>query len=387
MTITNLPQGTAQNTISLRLGHPDSATLLTPEFQAAMQSAFSHANAYTALAYGSEQGSRSLIEFLVERINRAQGLSVQHDQLMIVSGSTHAVDMITRLCAKPKGVVLVEAPTYADSLHIFRDHQVELYGVPMDESGLLIPALEGLLARLNADKKLPAFFYTIPNFHNPTGITSSENRRIKVLQLAQEYGFFIVEDDVYGELSFAGETEETNPRSYLALSGGKSVLSIGSFSKTLAPGLRLGWLVGSSEMIEEFVNCGTTQMGGGASPLTAHIVAEYCRQGYWESHIASLRQLYKQRCDTMLNALQHYMPPDVVWTHPAGGFFAWLTLPQHMLAEQVKQAAEKQGVLVTAGSGFFINPADGKHNLRLAFSFAAPEDIETGVRILGQVMR
>jgi 2-aminoadipate transaminase len=382
LTVTDLLQGTAYSAISLRLGHPDPATLLTQEFQAAIQSAFSQRNAYTALQYGPEKGTHSLIEFLLNRINHTQGLDLQNDQLMIVGGSTHAVDMITRLYARPDGVVLVEAPTYADALHIFRDHQVELYSIPMDENGLLISALEDLLTRLKANGKSPTFLYTIPNFHNPTGITSSEERRIGVLQLARDYGFLIVEDDVYGELSFEGMT----PRSYFVLSDGTGVLSIGSFSKTLAPGLRLGWLIGSPESIERCVNCGTTQMGGGASPFTAHVVAEYCRLGHWEPHIRGLRVLYKQRCERMLNALNHYMPSGVNWTQPRGGFFLWLTLPHNMLALQVKRAAEERGLLVTAGDGFFVDPADGDHNLRLAFSFAAPEDIETGVRVLSQVM-
>jgi DNA-binding transcriptional MocR family regulator len=380
--MSNLPQGTTLSTISLRLGHPDPTTLLTPEFQTAMQTVFSQPNAYTTLQYGPEQGTRSLIEFLIERTNRVQGLDLQPDQLMIVAGSTHAVDMITRLYARPGGVVLVEAPTYADSLHIFRDHQVDLYGIPMDDNGLIVADLATLLTRLKAAGKSPAFLYTIPNFHNPTGITSSEARRKAVLELARDYGFLVVEDDVYGELSFNGKT----PCSYYALAQGEGVLSIGSFSKTLAPGLRLGWLVGSPEAIERCVNCGTTQMGGGATPFTANIVAEYCRQGYLESHLARLRTLYKDRCDVMLSTLDRHMPQAIAWTRPAGGFFIWLTLPAHISAMRVKQEAEARGVLVTVGNGFFIDSTQNDHNLRLAFSFAPTTDFDAAINILAQVI-
>jgi 2-aminoadipate transaminase len=382
VTAADLPQGMTRNTISLLLGHPDPTTLLTDEFQAAIQRAMSQPRSYAALQYGPEQGTPRLIQFLVDRINREQRLALQPDQLMIVAGSTHAVDMITRLYARPGGVVLVEAPTYADSIHIFRDHQVDLRVVSMDEHGLLIPELESRLAALKGEGKSPAFLYTIPNFHNPTGITTSEARRIEAIRLAREYGFLIMEDDVYRELSFEGLV----PRSYYALAGGEGVLSIGSFSKTLAPGLRLGWLVGPAEAIQRFVNCGTSQMGGGANPLAAHIVAEYCCEGHWEVHIAHLRALYRQRCDVALGALRKYMPSGVTWTRPVGGFFLWLTLPQSVLAQQVKQVALQNGVLVAAGNGFFVNPDDGDHNLRLAFSFAAPADIEAGIRILGQVI-
>lgn len=382
MTATDLPQGMTRDTISLLLGHPDPATLLTDEFQAAMQNAMNQPRSYAALQYGPEQGTPRLIQFLVGRLNREQQLTLQPDQVMIVAGSTHAVDMIARLYARPGGVVLVEAPTYADSIHIFRDHQIDLRAVPMDEHGLLIPELERQLAALKGEGKSPAFLYTIPNFHNPTGITTSEARRIEVIRLARRYGFLIVEDDVYRELSFEGIV----PRSYYALANGEGVLSIGSFSKTLAPGLRLGWLVGSTGAIQRFVNCGTTQMGGGANPFAAHIVAEYCCEGYWEAHIARLRALYRQRCDVALSALREYMPKGVTWTQPEGGFFLWLTLPQSVLAQPVKQAALQNGVLVAAGNGFFVNPNDGDHNLRLAFSFAAPAHIEAGIRILGQVI-
>ena len=164
-------------------------------------------------------------------------------------------------------------------------------------------------------------------------------------------------------------------------------MSIGSFSKTLAPGLRLGWLVGSEEAIQRCVNCGTTQMGGGANPFAAHIVGEYCRSGYWQEHIARVRSLYKMRRDVALAALDKYMPAGVRWTHPAGGFFIWLALPRDVFAQDVKRRALSEGVALAAGEGFFVNATEGEHHLRLAYSCAAPDDIDAGIRILGQVIR
>jgi len=192
-----------------------------------------------------------------------------------------------------------------------------------------------------------------------------------------------VEDDVYRDLSFEG----TVPASFYALANGKQVVSIGSFSKTLAPGLRLGWLLGSEDAIQRCINCGTTQMGGGANPFAAHIVAEYCRSGYWEEHISHVRSLYKMRRDVALAALDKHMPAGVRWTHPAGGFFIWLALPQDVFAQDVKRLALSEGVALAAGEGFFVNPVDGEHHLRLAYSCAAPDDIDAGIRILGQVIQ
>jgi 2-aminoadipate transaminase len=192
----------------------------------------------------------------------------------------------------------------------------------------------------------------------------------------------IVEDDVYRDLSFEGAV----PASFYELANGQQVASIGSFSKTLAPGLRLGWLLGSEEVIQNCVNCGTAQMGGGANPFTANIVAEYCQSGDWERHIAHVQPLYKMRRDVALSALEKYMPEGVKWTHPAGGFFIWLSLPGNLIAQDVKRLALQEGVLVAAGNGFFVNPADGTHNLRLAYSCASLNDIDTGIRVLAQVI-
>src|SRR6266704_1488830 len=382
MTTNDLPQGMVQNTISLLFGHPDPETLLPPELRHAMQRIISSPQAYTALQYGPEQGTQGLINFLVERINRVQGLSLQPGNLMVIAGSTHGVDMLVRLYARPGGVVLVEAPTYVDAIHVLLDHHVELCSIPMDEHGLIPSELEKQLVRLHSSGTFPSMLYTIPNFHNPTGSTLSEARRIEIIRIAQHYGLLIVEDDVYRDLSFEGVL----PASFYGLANGKQVFSIGSFSKTLAPGLRLGWMVGSEESIQYCVNCGATQMGGGANPFVAHMVAEYCQSGSLEKHILQLRSLYKKRRDVALAALGQYMPSDVKWTCPAGGFFIWLSLPVNVFAQEVKRLALQEGVLVSAGEGFFVNPGDGEHNLRITYSCAKPEDIEAGIRILAQVV-
>jgi 2-aminoadipate transaminase len=378
----DLPQGMLQNTIPLMFGHPDPDTLLTPELRSAMLHVINSPHAYTTLQYGAGQGPQSLINFLVEKINREQGLSLQPGNLMVIAGSTHGVDMLARLYAKPGGVVLVEAPTYVDAIQVFRDHQVELCSIPMDENGLIPGELEKQVVQLHSRGTFPSMLYTIPNFHNPTGSTLSEARRSEIIRIAQQYGLLIVEDDVYRDLSFEGAV----PASFCALANGQQVFSIGSFSKTLAPGLRLGWLVGSEEAIQHCLNCGTMQMGGGANPFVANMVAEYCQSGSLEQHIVHLQSLYKMRRDVALAALERYMPSDVEWSHPAGGFFIWLSLPENVFAQDVKRLALQEGVLVSAGEGFFVNPADGEHNLRLAFSCATPEDIEAGIRILAQVV-
>src|SRR5258707_7172477 len=382
MTSPDLHQKTAEHSILLSFGQPDPETLPIAELCEALLHVMNGPEVGAALQYGAEQGTRSLLEVLVEKINREQWLAVRPENLMITAGSTHAVDMLTRLHTQPGSVLMLEAPSYVDSLHLFRDQELDLHPLPMDEEGLIPGALAEEIERLHARGLAPRLLYTVPTFHNPTGRTLSEARRGEIIELAHRHGFWIVEDDVYRDLSFI----ETVPPSFYALGGGKQVLNIGSFSKTLAPGLRLGWLLGSEDAIQRCINCGTMQMGGGANPFAAQIVAEYCRSGHWETHILRLRSLYKMRRDIALSALGRYMPSDVGWTHPAGGFFIWLSLPKNVFAQHVKRQALQKGVSLVVGEGFFVNPSDGQHNLRLAYSYTAPDEIDTGIRILAQVI-
>ncbi len=368
--------------ISLMIGHPDPATLTTPELQAAVEQILHSRQFYRALQYGPEHGTPDLITYLVDKLNRDQTLNLKHENLMLVAGSTAAVDMITRLFARGR-TVMVESPTYADALHIFRDHAVELCAIPVDDQGMSVAALSEQLSRLHREAKTPAFLYTIPTYQNPSGATLPLERRQAILKLARQYGFLIVEDDVYRDLAF----EDIMPPSFYALSGGQGVISIGSFSKTLAPGLRLGWIVAAPELINQCVNCGTTQMGGGATPFSAQIVSEYCRAGHWDAHIASLRANYRTRRDVLLSALTQHMPAGVSWTQPNGGFFVWLRLPENIYAPAVKQAALARGVTLSAGNGYFVDPRNGDHALRLTYSFAPLADLETGVKVIGDVIR
>lgn len=377
-----LPQGVLPNTITLVFGHPDPDTLPVDDLRAAADVVLQSAQARLALAYGPEQGNSTLIEYLVSKLNREEGLGLTRDNLMIVSGSTAAIDMIARLYARGGSVVLVEAPTYHDALRVFRDHGIELRSVPIDEDGPIIETLEAQLAALRREAKSPRLLYTIPDFQNPTGTTISVARREAILKLAREHGFLIVEDDVYRDLIFEGET----PPSFYTLANGQGVLRIGSFSKILAPGLRVGWLIAEPEHIRRCVECGVMQMGGGASQFAANVVAEYCRAGRLESHIARLRQVYRYRRETMLQALERHMPAGVTWTRPRGGFFVWLTLPEGMNVNLLREAASAHGVFFVPGPGFFAN-GGGERNLRLAFSFASPTEIEQGVIILANSLR
>jgi 2-aminoadipate transaminase len=373
---------TGLSPIELMLGHPDPTSLATSEFRSALATAADSPDFYQGLQYGPDAGIASLVEFLMAKIGHEQGVAIGPDNIMLVAGATHAVDLLARLYARPGGVVLIEAPTYPDAIHVLRDHQIELHAIPTDDGGLIVGALEERLAWLRGQGKSPSFLYTIPTFHNPRGSTMSEARRREVLELAARFRLTIVEDDVYRDLACNGPV----PNSFFALAYGQRVCSIGSFSKTLAPGLRLGWLVAPPDVIQTCLNCGTTQMGGGASPFSAQVVAQYCRNGYWEPHIQRLRAIYLARRDLMLAALERYMPAGTTWTRPEGGFFIWLTLPSTVVASAVKRSALAAGVAVAAGEPFFLDPRDGERHLRLVYSYAAPEEVDVGIQLLGNVV-
>lgn len=377
-----LLQGVLPDTISLVYGHPDANTLPVAELLAAAQAVLQGQKATIALQYGPLQGCPDLIDSIVERLNRQEGLALSHDNVMITAGSTHALDMIARRSARQGGVVLVEAPTYHDALAVFRDHGLEPVPVPIDEQGMIIEDLAEKLAALHDQGKRPGFIYIIPNFQNPSGITTTLERRQEILRLARKHGFLVVEDDVYRDLAFEGEV----PPSFFALADGRGVLRIGSFSKTVAPGLRLGWLMGDPDLIQEFANCGIIQMGGGANPFVSYIMAHYCRSGNLEARLAHLRQVYRWRRDATLAALERYMPPGTTWTRPRGGFFVWVTLPEKVNVTRLQKVAQERGVFFVPGTGFFVD-GGGTRNLRLAYSFVPPDQIEQGVSILAQAIR
>ncbi|MBN1138559.1 MAG: PLP-dependent aminotransferase family protein, partial [Anaerolineae bacterium] len=244
--------------------------------------------------------------------------------------------------------------------------------------------VEALAARLEALARRgerARLLYVIPNFQNPSGITLAGDRRRAVLDLAERYDLMVVEDDVYHDLAYGGEL----PPSLFALDGGRRVLRIGSFSKIMAPGLRLGWLIGPPGWIERVISSGLRNMGGGANPLVANILATYCRQGLLEPHIEQLRRVYRERRDVLLDALAAHMPPGVRWTRPGGGFFVWLALPEPFKAASVVKRAREAGLMIPGGDPFFAETPTGQC-LRLAFSYVTPDRIREGIEVLGRVL-
>jgi 2-aminoadipate transaminase len=365
-------------------GHPDPDLLPVEKIIAATERAL-RGRGRLALQYGPEQGYGPLLDYLVGKAGRDEGLHINRANIMLCAGAAQGLDTAARLFAHPGDVVLVEAPSYHEAIATLRDHPVELRQVPMDDQGLVVEALAERLEALSRAGRRVAFLYTVPTFQNPAGITLTAERREALVELAAERGLLLVEDDVYRDLCFEGRV----PPSLFELAGGRGVIRLGSFSKILAAGLRLGWIIAGPEVIQRIIGCGLKRNEGGANPFVAHVVAAFCQEGWLEPHIAQLVARYRARRDALLAALEQAMPDGVRWTRPAGGFFLWLTLPEPLEAKAVLAAARERKVLFASGTRFFAEASEGggRRNLRLPFSFLSEAQMAEGVRILAEVIR
>jgi 2-aminoadipate transaminase len=367
-------------TISFSYGLPDPATFPAEGLRHAAEQVLIE-RPELALQYGPEQGYGPLIDYLRERILREEYLAVERPQIMLTGGSAQALDHLCTLFSRAGDHVLVEAPTYHETLQLFRDHGLTPIQVAVDEHGLQIEALANRLETLTHRGRRTPLLYTIPNFQNPSGITLAADRRPRLLELAEQYELLVVEDDVYRDLAY----EANVPPSLFALDGGQRVLRIGSFSKILAPGVRMGWLLGPPNLIQRVTGSGLRCMGGGANPLVANILADFCQQGRLDSHILQLRQIYRERRDAMLSTLDSFMPTGSDWTRPNGGFFVWLHLPRSLRAVDIVSRARNERLLIPAGDPFFAEQPTGQY-LRLAFSYVTTQKIEQGMELLGQLL-
>jgi 2-aminoadipate transaminase len=339
-----------------------------------------------ALQYGPTEGYLPLRELLVKHMGR-YGIAVTPDNVLITCGAQQALDLVGRLLINPGDHVATEEPTYLGALQAFRAYQAQYLPVPLDQEGMRLGALERAL------RGGPKFLYALPNFQNPTGATMSLERRQRVVELASYYGTPILEDDPYGQLRYEGEhlpTLVTIDAEMHGSIGGEwpfrgSVLYLGTLSKILGPGLRIGWVVAPEEVVRKLVQLkqGADLHTGTFSQMVAY---ETARGGFLDEHVRYVRKVYGRRRDAMLRSLEAHFPEDVHWTRPQGGLFLWVTLPPELDSANLLGRALRQGVAFVPGRPFF--PAEGGGStLRLNFSYCPPPRIEEGIGRLGAVIR
>lgn len=366
--------------IEIGWGHPDPALLPAADLARAAGQTLRDAGP-AALAYGAEQGPGRLLEPLRAWLARRAGQPITADQLFVTGGVSQALDLLCTLLTRPGDTALVQAPVYHLALRIFADHGLELAPVESDCQGLRVDALAATLEALHAQGRRPRFLYTAPTFCNPTGISLADERRTNLVAMAARHNVLILEDDVYRELWY-----DSRPPTALHSLAPANVIQLGSFSKLLAPGLRLGWLMAAPELIQRCVGCGLLDSGGGVNHFTAHIVASYLEMGMLDRHIEALRAVYCARRDALLTSLARFMPEGCAWETPRGGFFAWVQLPKGFNSVALLPFAEQTGVSFVPGARFYAG-GGGERYLRLAFSLLHEQDLAEGARRLGCAMR
>jgi 2-aminoadipate transaminase len=338
-----------------------------------------------ALQYGSTEGYLPLREMIVRHSERF-GLLIRPDHVLITSGSQQALDLLGKIFINHGDRILVESPTYLGALQAWNAYGAEYVVVSSDEHGMIAESLEEKL------RTGPKFIYLLPNFQNPTGVTISLERRLKIIELADRYGVPIIEDDPYGQLRFEGENipsvtvldNEVRPALDKNTYTG-NVIYLSTFSKILAPGLRLGWITAPPEVIRKLVQA--KQATDLHTATFNQVVAyEVGKGGFIDQHVKFIRKVYLERRNVMLDALEEFMPDGVIWTHPEGGLFLWATLPEYMDATKILKPAIAEKVAFVPGESFHPN-GGGKNTMRLNFSMPTPEKITIGMERLGRVIK
>ena len=336
----------------------------------------------TALQYGSGQGDERLREQILE-VMAPVGITAHPDDIVVTTGSQMALDLVVRTFCDPGDVVLVESPSYVGALGVFRSYECRVVHVAMDDQGLSPVALVEAIRQVRSDGGRIKMIYTIPSYHNPAGLTQGQQRRHDLLQVARSHGILLLEDDPYGLLGFDGQVHRA-----IRADEAEGVVYLGSFSKTIASGLRVGWAVAPHGVREKLVLAAEAAVlcPSNYAQLT---VSEYLATNPWMDQIAVFRDLYRERRDALLEALGDHMPPGTTWTEPSGGFYSWVTLPEGLDARAMLPRAVAALVAYVPGTGFFVGDAEQEANrrsLRLSYCYPTPERIQEGVRRLGNVI-
>ena len=331
-----------------------------------------------ALQYGSGQGDVELRSQICD-VMELSGIHAHPDDVVVTTGSQMALDLVVRVFCDPGDVVLVESPSYVGALGVFQAYQCDVVHVAMDDQGLVPEALSEAISAVRAAGKRPKLIYTIPSFHNPAGVTQGAQRRREVLQVAQSAGILLLEDDPYGLLGFDGSV----PRAIRA-DDPEGVVYLGSFSKTIAAGLRVGWALAPHGVREKLV-LATESAVLCPSNFAQLTVSDYLRTQPWLDQVKVFRELYRERRDALLTAMEQYLPAGTTWTVPEGGFYSWVTLPDGLDATAMLPRAVASLVAYVPGTGFFVD-GQGRQSLRLSYCYPEPERITEGVRRLAGVI-
>jgi DNA-binding transcriptional MocR family regulator len=333
------------------------------------------------LAYGAPEGAWPLLGWIRDRVEVREGVAVSLEECIGTAGNSDAIDQVCTLFTSPGDIAFVESPTYHLGVRILQDHRLDLRPIPTDADGLRVDLLAAALEGLQREGRRARLLYTIPTFHNPTGVSLSAERRRDLVDLAARHELLVLEDDVYRELVYDGEA----PPSLFSLAPRGTVIRLGSFAKALAPGLRLGWINCSAEQARRFADGGLRDSGGGPNHATAMMVAALCRSGDFDAHGDYLRAAYRERRDALAGALRETLPPGASFAVPRGGYFIWVTLPSRFDTDAILSRAAGHKVTYLPGSRVSLDGGN-RHALRLSFALLKPPQLTEGARRLGALI-
>jgi 2-aminoadipate transaminase len=336
-------------------------------------------SAAEALQYGPTEGFRETVDCIVE-VMGAEGMLPDPEDVIVTTGGQQAIDLICKALVDPGDAVICEAPTYPGAIPVFCSYQAETIQIECDADGMRIDELEAALERLDDEGRRPKFVYSVPTFQNPAGVTMSLERRRRLVELARARELLLVEDNPYGLLRFGGDPL---PPLY-QLDGGDFVIYIGTLSKILSPGIRLGWAVTPPPVMEKVV-LGKQAADLCTSTLTQYFVREYFREGNWRQYIESLIGIYRSRRDAMVEALELHFPAQATWTEPDGGLFIWATLPSYIDTSDLLAKALRENVAFVPGQAAYVD-GRGRNSMRLNFSAGNEDEIREGIRRIGKVI-
>ncbi|PKM96829.1 MAG: aminotransferase [Elusimicrobia bacterium HGW-Elusimicrobia-3] len=342
-------------------------------------------NGRVALQYGPTDGLPELKEEFIKFLKKYENIDAKPENLIITTASQQALDMVGRLFIDASDPVIVEKPSYMGALQVFRSYGAEFIGVKLEDDGISTVELEEKLQWLHDQDEHYKFLYLVPDFQNPSGVTLSEEKRRKVIQLSERYNVAVIEDSPYRQIRFEGTEPKMLYRLDKETSKTDNIISLFTFSKTFAPGLRLGIILGHPQIIKK-MEILKQSLDLCTSSLNQLIAAEFLRTGFFEKHIEVVKKDYRIKKNAMVSALEKYMPEGVTWTNPEGGLFLWVRLPEAMSADDMFQDALKENVAYVIGSAFHSD-GSGKNTMRLNFSFASPEKIDEGIKRLAATVK
>ena len=363
--------------ISLAGGLPDTSTF-PPHSYASLMTSVSVQSCARALQYGPTEGF-ALVKSCIADVMAAEGMRVDTDEVLVTTGGQQAIDLVCKTLVDPGDVVVAEAPTYPGAIPTFCSYQADVVQISMDRDGMRTDELEATLDALERDGRRPKFIYTVPNFHNPAGVTMSLERRRELVRIASERQLLVLEDNPYGMLRYEGE-----PLPTLYSLDDEFVIYTSTFSKILSPGVRLGWAVAPAPILEKM------QVGKQGSDLCSSSISQYFVRAYfdagpWGDYVASLVEIYRRRRDVMLDALAEHFPREAEWTHPQGGLFIWATMPDYIDTTDLLARALQEKVAFVPGRAAYLDGRGGS-SMRLNFSGVPESAIREGVRRIGEVV-